>query len=295
LFDQLREHEEKMADVTALLQQLGFSEYEARAYLALLQRSPLNGYELAKVSGLPRANVYAVLQKLEERGAVVRLDMPSGARYAPVAPTELTQRIANRFQDVLSAAQQALEAVVAPGDTEYVWNIQGYAAVLDHAHALIDATQERLLVAIGRQEASALAEPLARAEARGVAVTTLCLDECAVECGGCRGTICRSCATVSAAQRWLVLVSDDAEALAGEIGVHDDALGVRTRQRLQVDLASWYIRHSMALTAVLSDLSKRPDQMLEPETRAILRSIDSRDRQGGWLDLMRAIIQRDVL
>jgi DNA-binding MarR family transcriptional regulator len=281
-----------MADLTALLQQLGFSEYEARAYLALLQRNPLNGYELAKVSGLPRANVYAVLQKLEERGAVVRLDMPSGARYAPVAPTELTQRIASRFQDVLSATQQALEDLATPAAAEYVWNIQGYAALIDHAHALVDATQERLLVAIGRQEASALAEPLARAESRGVAVTTLCLDECPIECGSCRGAICRSCAAVSAAQRWLVLVSDDAEALAGEIGLHDDALAVRTRQQLQVDLASWYIRHSMALTAVLSDLSRRRDQVLEPETRTILRSIDLGDRHGGWLDLMRALIQR---
>jgi HTH-type transcriptional regulator, sugar sensing transcriptional regulator len=284
-----------MADITALLLQLGFSEYEARAYLALLQRNPLNGYELAKLSGLPRANVYAVLQKLEDRGAVVRLDMPSGARYAPVTPTELTQRIGSRFQDVLSTTQQALEELATPAVAEYVWNIQGYAALIDHAHVLIDATQEHLLVAIGRAEASALAEPLAWAEARGVAVTTLCLDECSVECGGCRGSICRSCATVSAAQRWLVLVSDDAEALAGEIGVHDDALGVRTRQRLQVDLASWYIRHSMALTAVPSDLSKRPDQVLEPDTRALLWSVDSRDRHGGWLDHMRAIIQRDVL
>ena len=98
-----------MADIAGLLQQLGFSEYEARAYLALLQRNPLNGYELAKASGLPRANVYAVLQKLEERGAVIRLDMPSGARYAPVAPAELTGRIASRFQDVLRATEQALE------------------------------------------------------------------------------------------------------------------------------------------------------------------------------------------
>jgi HTH-type transcriptional regulator, sugar sensing transcriptional regulator len=281
-----------MADLTALLQQLGFSEYEARAYLALLQRNPLNGYELAKASGLPRANVYAVLQKLEERGAVVRLDMPSGARYAPVAPTELTQRIASRFQDVLSATRQALEDLTTPAAAEYVWNIQGYAALIDHAQALIDATQERLLIAIGRPEASALAEPLARAESRGVAVTTLCLDECPAECGGCRGTICRSCAAVSAAQHWLVLVSDDAEALAGEIGLHDDALAVRTRQQLQVDLASWYIQHSMALAAVLSDLSRRRDQVLEPETRAILRSIDSRDQHGGWLDLMRGLIQR---
>ena len=218
--------------------------------------------------------------------------MPNGSRYAPVAPTELTQRIASRFQDVLSATQQALEEMATPAASEYVWNIQGYTALIDHAHTLIDATQERLLVAIGRQEAAALAESLARAESRGVAVTTLCLDECPAECGGCRGTICRSCAAVSAAQRWLVLVSDDAEALAGEIGLQDDVLAVRTRQQLQVDLASWYIRHSMALTAVLSDLSRRQDEVLEPETRTILRSIDARDRHGGWLDHMRALIQR---
>src|ERR687883_305292 len=100
-----------MAEIVELLRQLGFGDYESRAYVALLQRSPLNGYELAKASGLPRANVYAVLQKLEERGAVVRLDMPSGIRYAPVAAAELTERIASRFQDVLRAAEQALENV----------------------------------------------------------------------------------------------------------------------------------------------------------------------------------------
>src|SRR5437763_1046614 len=109
-----------MTDATALLQQLGFSEYEARAYLALLQRNPLNGYELAKVSGLPRANIYAVLQKLEERGAVVRLDMPNGTRYAPIAPTELIQRVATRFQQTLNAVQRALENLATPADPEYV-------------------------------------------------------------------------------------------------------------------------------------------------------------------------------
>ena len=194
----------------------------------------------------------------------------------------------------MSTTQQALEELATPAAAEYVWNIQGYAAVLDHAHVLIDATQERLLVAIGRAEASALAEPLARAEARGVAVTTLCLDECPAECGGCRGTICRSCAAVSAVQHWLVLVSDNAEALAGEIGLDNDALAVRTRQQLQVDLASWYIRHSMALTAVLSDLSRRPDQVLALETRALLQSVDPHNRQGGWLDHLRVLVRRDA-
>jgi sugar-specific transcriptional regulator TrmB len=77
-----------MEDIVASLQRLGFGEYEAKAYIALLQRSPLTGYELAKVSGLPRANVYAVLPKLEEKGAVLRVDTPAGPRYSPVPPLE---------------------------------------------------------------------------------------------------------------------------------------------------------------------------------------------------------------
>jgi DNA-binding MarR family transcriptional regulator len=279
-----------MTDATALLQQLGFSEYEARAYVALLGRSPLNGYELAKLSGVPRANIYAVLQKLEERGAAVRLDLPNGTRYAPITLNELTQRVATRFQDTLSAVQAALEDLATPIDPEYVWNIRGCAALLEHARTLLDASQERLLVAIGRQEATALAEPLAQAAARGVAVVTLCLDECPQECGNCRGTICRYCAALASDQHWLVLVVDDAEMLAGEIGPHDNVLAVRTRQRLQVDLAGWYVRHTMALTAVLSELRRRGNQLLEPEAESLLRSIDLGNRRGGWLDQLRALI-----
>ena len=51
-----------MTDVNTLMQVLGFTDYEARAYLALLQRHPQNGYELAKASGIPRPNIYSVLQ-----------------------------------------------------------------------------------------------------------------------------------------------------------------------------------------------------------------------------------------
>src|SRR5262245_32189661 len=279
-----------MTDATALLQQLGFSEYEARAYLALLQRNPLNGYELAKVSGIPRANIYAVLQKLEERGAAVRLDLPNGTRYGPTPPAELTKRMAARFEQSLSALQPALEKLTTPAEQEYVWNIRGYATLLEHAHRLVDASQERLLVAVGRPEASALANAVDQAALRGVAVVTLCLDECPQECGHCHGTICRSCAALASDRRWLVLVADDAEMLAGEIGPHDDVLAVRTRQRLQVDLAGWYIRHTMALTTVLSELRRHENYQLEPEAEALLRSVDLRNRHGGWLDQMRTLV-----
>jgi sugar-specific transcriptional regulator TrmB len=145
-----------MPKAAALLQELGFSDYEARAYVALLQRSPLNGYELAKASGLPRANVYSVLQKLEERGAVVRHDSPSGVRYAPVPPAALTGRLGNRYQSILDAAQRSLDELSSPAEHEYVWNARGYSVLLEQARELVGQMKQRALVAIWPEEARLL-------------------------------------------------------------------------------------------------------------------------------------------
>ncbi len=262
-----------MPEVLKLLQGLGFGDYEARAYVALLQRSPLNGYELAKASGLPRANVYSVLDKLEERGAVVRLDTPSGTRYAAVPPSELISHIGSRFSENLIAAQRILEDMAAPPDYEYVWNTRGYESLLDHARTLIDSAQRRLLVATWTPEASALAGNLAAAEERGVEVITLCLQACAVECGGCRGAIFRYKLAPEYSSRWLVLAQDETEVLAAEIGPGEEALTVRTRQRLLVELSAWYIRHSIALAGVVTDLGDNLFELLSPQTLAALASL----------------------
>ncbi|MFL5806107.1 MAG: TrmB family transcriptional regulator [Roseiflexaceae bacterium] len=281
-----------MADNVALLQPLGFGDYEARAYIALLQRSPLNGYELAKASGVPRSNIYPVLRKLEERGAVVRLEMPSGARYAPVPPQELVARLGNRFQQALDAAQRSLEALSTPAENAYVWNLRGQTALLDHAHTLLDAVQKRLLVAIARPDAAALAEPLAQAEAREVEMTTLCLDTCTQECGNCRGNICPHCVALDEAPRWLVLVVDGTEVLAGERGDGDEVVAVRTRQPLLVNLVSWYIWHSIALATMLNDLNDRLERALDPETRARLQAVGPSEPGGGWLEYMRQLLSQ---
>jgi predicted transcriptional regulator len=282
-----------MADSVALLQQLGFSEYEARAYRALLQRSPLNGYELAKAAGLPRANVYAVLQKLEERNAVVRQESPTGVRYAPVPPGELTQRIEQHFHATLDAAQHELNAIFSPPDPAYIWNIHGQAALLEHARAQIGSVHEQLTVAIWPAQAQALAEAINQAEQRGVAITTLCLNACAVACAGCRGQLYRYRVAPQQSHGWLILIADGAELLAGEISPDASALAIRTRQALLVDMIGWYIRHSIALAAVLNDLGSQLERIIEPETRAILRAIGAQQPGGDWLEEMRRLLHHD--
>ncbi len=302
-----------MPNIVQLLQALGFGDYEARAYVALLQRSPLNGYELAKASGLPRANVYSVLDKLEERKAVVRVDTSSGTRYAAVPPSELAGRMDSAFTENLSTAQRLLEEIAAPPEYEYVWNARGYKTLLDHARTLIDSAQKRLLVATWTPEAIALAGNLAAAEERGVEITTLCLQGCAVECGGCCGHIFRYRLAPEYAGRWLVLVQDDTEVLAGEIGHADETLTVRTRQRLLVELSAWFIRHSIALASVVRDLGSQLPDLLSPQTLAALASLgpggyhqneqgedsddvehglDGQSSVAGWLEYMQQALNR---
>ena len=54
------------------LMELGFSQYEAQAYVGLLGREPLTGYALANVTGIPQPKVYETLRRLTAKGVVRR-------------------------------------------------------------------------------------------------------------------------------------------------------------------------------------------------------------------------------
>ena len=279
-----------MSNILEQLRELGFSQYEAQAYLCLLQAGKtLSGYEAAKASGVPRPNIYPILQKLEERGAVIRVDSLEGVRYAPLASDELIRRLREHFHASLEAAEESLSALSRRVEPEQVWNARGYGALLEHARSFIQGAQRRLLLAVWPEEAKALGEDVRRASERGVEVTTLCMAGCQQECGNCRGNIHRYPLLAEQPSRWLVLVPDECEVLAGEIQEAGDAILVRTRQKLLVDLAAGYIRHSIALAALVTDLGERLDGLLSPQTQAMIDSLHE-GSQGGWLQQMRRLL-----
>jgi predicted transcriptional regulator len=275
-----------MTNVVELLRQLNFSEYEARAYTALLQHNPLNGYALAKDSGIPRANIYSVLQKLEERGAVFAVDTNSGTSYSPVAPDILIHRLSTHIASVLQEAHDLLEQVAKPVEQNYVQNIQGYAQLVEHARDLIQSAEQNLLIALWQPEAQVLADVIAAAEARGVAINTLCFQACLQECGNCRGHIYRYHVTPDNCNYWLIVIQDGADMVIGTTGQQSAA--IRTQQLSLIEVVTWYIRHSLTLAAVLTDLGAELEARLRPETRELLYTIG----QGrSWLDYMLHLVQ----
>lgn len=252
-------------NIVPALQELGFTEYEARAYMALVEGEELNGYELAKSSSIPRANIYAVLDKLMARGAAQRLERAGGLRYCAIPPKQLLHSIEANQKRILTSARRAMARRPHKREPAAVFNLRDHE-VLSRARQLVDACEKELVIAIQPPEAALLAESLHMAQQRDVAITTLCLQGCEHDCGGCQGDIHRYDLAPVDGVRWLVLVADRATTLIGQLGEHTTD-GVTTQQHLVVKLATAYVQQSLTLALIKDELADHADSMLSAKIR----------------------------
>jgi len=254
------------------LQRLGFSEYEARAYVTLVRKPRLNGYELAKESGIPRANVYTVLAKLVDRGCVLTINAVNGPRYTAVPPQQLMRRIEAEQRDALDATTHSLEGLATSADADEIFTSRGYASLIEHAKSAIGEARETLLLALFPNEAKELEREITGAEERGVAITILCLTGCAGDCGACRRLAYRYRLASATMTRWLIATVDGNTLVAGQVQ-GDDAMALLSRQKMLVELAGAYIRQSIALASVIEDMGPTLERSLKARTREILQSV----------------------
>lgn len=164
-----------MADLVERLVKTGFTEYEAKVYVALQRVSPATGYQVAKESGVPRSTIYEVLGKLTARGAVVTQSFGDMVRYAPVPPDLLLDRMRHEFEDTLDELAEGFKRVtatpVAPGQT---WNISGHDNILAQAREMIERAQSEVAVAVGDDDQlDDLLTWLQQAKARKLALTVI--------------------------------------------------------------------------------------------------------------------------
>ncbi len=256
------------ANTSRVLRQLGFTAYEARAYVALVSGGELNGYALAKASGIPRANIYAVADKLVQRDAAQRVERAAGAAYVAIEPDLLLRGMEADRRKVIGEARRALSHLSRERHPPMVLNLRDNE-VLERAAQLIDASTANLRIALQPSEATRLASPLREARERGVNITTLCLEQCETECGGCVGNIHRCHLTPAGGAHWLLIVGDDRAALLGYFA-DSSVTAVFTEQPLVVELATAYIQQSTTLAILGSELGGRFEGLLSAETRRVL-------------------------
>jgi predicted transcriptional regulator len=275
----------EVSDPVALLGELGFGGYEARAYIALLKQGPLTGYQLARASGIPRANIYGVLRRLEERGAVVVVETESGRRYRAVDHRELLARLERSFEVRLGQVARALDRVIRTESPSYVYNFTGYASLIAQAGRLIESAERQAVVSGWEPELEQLGPALSLARDRGIALTLVCMSGCAAPCSQCPGRVYRYRLRRPGDCRWLLVVADGQELVAGQVEADGRVIGMTTRQPLLIAVATWYIRHTVAVAETVRALGPKLPGLLDAEARqALLEATAEHLPCGSWFE-----------
>lgn len=240
------------------LQELGFTDYEARVYVALLLASPATAYEISKSNGLPRPNVYSALEGLERKGAVQRVSKEP-VRYVPVDPKELLERISRNVSHRCVSLRERLISLKPAQQTEYVWNVSG----TDEAHSKIDELIAEARRHVWIKAYHAALEPhfasLEAAARRGVSVLLVLFgDKAQIE--GWRSITSavvyahEGDGTVVGLGRHLVTLTTDFKvALIANL---KEQSGAYTRSSAVVNLADTMIRHEVYLAEIFGAFGK---------------------------------------
>ncbi|HRP07468.1 MAG TPA: helix-turn-helix domain-containing protein [Gemmatimonadales bacterium] len=144
----------------------GFTPTESLIYEVMLTEGPGTGYTIARAAGLARANVYAALEGLVNKGAA-RMEDGRPRRFRPEPPATLLGRLADRQGEALDALGRALDSLSVPETPTLIELASARGAVQLMGHEIARAKKSVLLLA-PPDGCLALAPHLRRAHSAGV-------------------------------------------------------------------------------------------------------------------------------
>jgi sugar-specific transcriptional regulator TrmB len=263
-------------DVVGKLVSIGFSEYEAKAYMALLRDSPTTGYQLSKLSAVPRSMIYEVMAKLVARGAAMTLRTGSSTKYSPVPAAEFLDQLRREHDELIASLQDDLAAFASEPDLEYVWNIEGHDNVVAKAVEMLSQARTRAYLALLPSTFTTLRAALEAAIERGVLVVLYTTSE--LDLPGSRVVVLPTPEQALGQARGLglVLVVDGEEVLIGEWLTATEARASWTSSPLLVFVAEHHLRTDLYLPRVLALLGDRALEAIQEEDRELFaRALES--------------------
>lgn len=257
------------------LVKIGFTEYEAKVYLALLRNHPATGYQLSKESGVPRSMVYEALKRLHARGAALETTEARATLYRPLPPEVLLKQHQQEQQQLIEELQAGLQPLYASTADNSVWTIQGETAVTAYAAQLINQAQTELFLVLTDNDLTTLQTVITEAHQRGVILNTLLTGTKPFDLG--RAAYHPPLESeLQGLTSTLLVVKDDAELLIGSIGLQRKMMATVTRNQELVMIARQFVWMELFTQRIYARLGPDLLARLDPEDRRIFESLDSK-------------------
>ncbi len=154
---------------TQLMQKLGFTGYEAKAYLGLLACQPASAYEVAKKSAIPTSKIYETINKLIVKGVVQPTTSTDEKirSYVALNPSDFLQQVRETTFSQTNELQPLLEAVNKTPDGDFIWPLSDHDQVVTKSHEIIRQARNSILISCWAEELKWLTEDLRNAESQG--------------------------------------------------------------------------------------------------------------------------------
>ena len=230
----------QIEQIAMRVKELGFTAYEAKAYISLLQNSPATRYELSKNSGVPRSAIYEVIKQLENFGAVNAL-YSNPVKYVPLPPEQLFNLLANRLNGRISEARKSLKNIEPNLLSDHLWNIVGYQNMIHKASEIIAKAETEIYLSLWKREFKLLQGELKKARDRGVKITLFSFTDIDFEADF---VYTYNLDERKLSKMWahkLILVSDHQELLMGEADNVIPKKTAWTTNKAIVDIATNHI------------------------------------------------------
>jgi sugar-specific transcriptional regulator TrmB len=227
------------------LQHIGLSEYEARAYTALLDKNPATGYEVAKASGIPTSKIYEVLSRLSEKDIVSSTSEKGTKKYIPIDTTELIESRQKKLNATFKALNHDLKKSSLQKRSSHIWNVSDYDYAMDKAERMILAAQHTLLVSAWKDEIVFIEDFLKTAEIKGVRIGIIHFGKPRIQIGKVYQHSIEESIYFEKGGRGIVIVADSEEVLMAFIEKDNRVQGAWSRNRGYVSMAEDYIKHDI--------------------------------------------------
>jgi len=136
------------------LKDFGLTEYEVKAYIALVQSGPMPASQLSSTAAIPYSKIYEILGNLERKGWV-ESEQGRPSKYFPKPPATALESSRVRMENTLKSSQtdallelQPLYEKKEVQERPDIWIVRGQDNVLDRIKETLGRTRRELLVAM---------------------------------------------------------------------------------------------------------------------------------------------------
>jgi HTH-type transcriptional regulator, sugar sensing transcriptional regulator len=245
------------------MKQLGFSEYECKAYLKLLEDFPLTGYTLAKHSGIPRSRIYDVLDNLTAKQMVFVQEEKKNKLYYPIEPDIFINKTKAHYEGVFSNISKfSSKLYQGKKQDDKLVVIRGRKGIINFLKVLINGAQKRISMSIWEEELNDITEELNLAMEKGVALRGMYFGENSpFETLVPHRRLKRYFAEKK--ERYMSVIIDGTHVVSGVVSRGEDSKVNWTQDEGFIEVSEDYIAHDLVVNLYSASLGKEAKKKFE--------------------------------